>query len=116
MGSGGGGGGTGMGGAGQDVFLFQNLDEFGVDGLDMITDFENGDLIDLSGIDANTSASGDQAFSWTSSFTGQAGQIRMVGQSTPGSWLIEFDINGDALADASFIVQGAASPSSGWIL
>jgi hypothetical protein len=51
------------GGAGNDIFLFRHLsdsrDSYGVD---TITDFARGDRIDLSQIDANRLASGDQAF------------------------------------------------------
>jgi Ca2+-binding RTX toxin-like protein len=48
-----------QGGAGDDSFRF--LDAASADG-DTILDFEPGDLLDLSGIDANATAGGNQSF------------------------------------------------------
>jgi len=49
------------GGAGADTFVLDLYDSRMSDQL-LITDFASGDRIDLSGIDANTAAPGDQAF------------------------------------------------------
>ncbi len=38
-------------------------------GEDLITDFRNADLIDLSAIDANVGAPGDDAFTFVASFS-----------------------------------------------
>jgi uncharacterized protein (TIGR01370 family) len=70
------------GGSGADSFVFMRIDDTSTwsSSRDVITDFEVGrDHIDLSAIDANTSASGNQAFTLLAAagapFTG-AGQVR----------------------------------------
>ena len=76
---------TMTGGAGADTFVFKLADDIG-DGTrglrDVITDFMHAvDRVDLSGIDANTSARGDQAFTLLATpgaaFTAP-GQLRVV--------------------------------------
>ena len=56
------------GGAGNDVFIYNSENDSGITAAlwDVIKDFTAGqDLIDLSGIDADTTKAGDQAFSST---------------------------------------------------
>lgn len=91
---------TGMdelwGGAGADTFYFTSID-----GTDRIGDFERGsDKIDVSGIDANTSVQGVQAFSFigTALFTNTPGQLRVF-QDTDGKFYVAGDVNGDGVAD-----------------
>ncbi|MEA3011075.1 MAG: serralysin [Sphingomonadales bacterium] len=55
------------GGAGNDIFVgeinaSQVASKGGLISLDVVLDFAKGDIIDLSGIDANTGLAGDQAF------------------------------------------------------
>ncbi len=69
------------GGAGADRFQFTAIGDSVVGAnADRITDFSRaqGDKIDLSGIDANTGAAGNQAFSFIGSglFTHHAGELR----------------------------------------
>lgn len=88
------------GGAGNDTFVFSSLSDSIVANPDLITDFGNGkDKINLSGIDARTNASGDQAFTWigTSAFTGVAGQLRYY--QAGGDTFVTGDVNGDAVGD-----------------
>ncbi|HYE26712.1 MAG TPA: M10 family metallopeptidase C-terminal domain-containing protein [Allosphingosinicella sp.] len=92
------------GGGGADTFLYRSTAESGRDTIDRILDFTPGtDKIDLSGIDANTLAAGDQAFSWIGSnaFTGagaaSAGELRFY--ELLGSIWVEGDTNGDGVAD-----------------
>ena len=63
----------------------------------MIKDFSRsqGDVIDLSGIDANTKAGGNQSFSFIGSkgFSGDAGDLRYRNGEVSG------DVNGDKKAD-----------------
>ena len=63
----------------------------------MIQDFSRsqGDKIDLSGIDANTKMSGNQAFSYIGNdkFSGKAGQLQYKNGIVAG------DVNGDKAAD-----------------
>jgi Ca2+-binding RTX toxin-like protein len=88
------------GGGGADLFRYDNVAESNSASLDHILDFTPGtDRIELSRIDANTLAAGDQAFSWigSSAFTGSAGELRAF--ESGGSWFVEGDTNGDGAAD-----------------
>jgi Ca2+-binding RTX toxin-like protein len=98
-----------IGGAGADTFVLRSVAESGVGGgqRDVITDFLSGtDKIDFTGIDANTGAAGDQAFSMigTAAFTGVAGQLRYnwVGTDT----VMHGDVNGDGVADFQLVLTG----------
>ena len=72
------------GGRGSDVFFFRSAAEANGD---VIADFrrEEGDIIDVSSIDASSSIAGDQAFTWigTASFTavGQLGYAQLSGST-----------------------------------
>jgi serralysin len=93
-----------IGGAGADTFRYASPSDSGGSAVDHITDFAPGsDKIDLSMIDANSLAGGDQAFSWigSSAFSGSgaasAGQLRAY--QSGGDWFVEGDTNGDGNAD-----------------
>lgn len=102
-------GGTGAdiltGGAGSDRFVFRTGAEVAGD---RITDFSvaQNDIIDLSAIDANENAAGNQAFRWIGSgaFTGVAGQLRY--QVTGSDTRILLDTDGDRSADFSMALTG----------
>jgi Ca2+-binding RTX toxin-like protein len=95
-------GGTGKdllaGGFGSDRFTFKSITDSTV-GVqhDTIKDFSHsqGDHIDLAVIDADTTAAGDQAFSFVgaSAFTSVAGELRYA------AGLLQGDTNGDGVAD-----------------
>ncbi len=94
------------GGAGADVFVFASAAEAG-QGLrhDLIRDFRQAtDRIDLSGIDANTGLSGDQAFDFiaTAGFSAVAGELRFAHGFVAG------DVDGDGMAD--FRIEIGAQP------
>jgi serralysin len=93
------------GGAEADTFDFTSLKDSGITAAtrDVITDFQDGiDRINLSPIDANVLAAGDQAFNFigmNAKFTGTAGQLRSY--ETDRGHVVEGDVNGDGRADFS---------------
>ena len=97
------------GGGGNDVFVFGSLGDSSGSNSDMITDFATGDLLDLSGIDANASRSGDQAFAFvgTRGFSGSAGELRYA--AADGDTWIEGDVDGDRSADLVIRLDDAVS-------
>jgi VCBS repeat-containing protein len=101
-----------IGGAGQDIFRFLSLSDSTANsnGRDEILDFNstngpNHDLIDLSAIDANTNAAGNQAFTFigNGAFTNVAGQLRF----NTGNGRLSADVNGDGNADFSVDITGS---------
>ena len=98
------------GGLGADTFFF-GLNDFGINlraGADRIVDFTSaqGDLIDLSAIDARTNVAGNNAFSWigNAAFGNVSGQLRYVVDA--GNTYVEGDRNGDGLADFAIRLDG----------
>jgi serralysin len=86
------------GGDGADRFVFQFLSEDDT-GIDQIRDFSNGegDRIDVSAIDANSSAGGNQAFRFIGerAFSGEPGELRYR----------YIDLNGDEFGGVNTLVQ-----------
>jgi uncharacterized protein len=82
------GGDTLTGGDGNDTFVYRSTAESGGSFVDFISDFASGDKIDLSAIDANSTAAGNQAFAFVGpgAFTG-AGQVRIV-DNGDGTWTL----------------------------
>lgn len=113
---------------GTDVYVFRSVGELGNGAnADTIWDsMSESDLIDLSAIDADTTLAGDQAFGTFSfvqggpnapqAFTGQAGQIIENYDSVKGMYLVQFDTNGDAQADAALWIQGNGVTAANFIL
>lgn len=104
---GGGGSDVLLGGTGADSFLFDD-DDFGRPAAfeyDRILDFSQlqGDRIDLTGVDANSTLAGDQAFIFVGmdAFTNTAGQVRY--EQVSGKTYIYGDVDGDSVAD--FMIQ-----------
>jgi Ca2+-binding RTX toxin-like protein len=88
------------GGAGADTFVFASLTDSMIAATDLITDFESGvDQLDLSLIDADTGAMGDQSFVFVGSaaFSMVAGELQWVETGAEG--LLQGDVDGDGLAD-----------------
>lgn len=73
----------------------------------MITDFQRGqgDLIDLSFIDANSTVAGNQAFRFVGdgAFSGHAGEL--VARSTSAGTLVLGDVDGDGRADFGLLLD-----------
>lgn len=87
---------------GQDVFRF--ISGTDADG-DWIGDFRKGDKIDLSAIDADTTRSGDQAFTFAG--TGP-GHLTITGIGGGACVRISGDLDGDGMGDFSFSAAGLA--------
>lgn len=92
------------GGGGNDSFYFRALAESATGAMDHITDFNSGDHIDLSTIDASTTHSGNDAFAFIgeAAFSNVAGELRVVGAGS--DWTIQGDVDGDGIADISIAV------------
>ncbi|WP_137158267.1 hypothetical protein [Rhizobium sp. FKL33] len=89
------------GGKGKDVFVFKSIFDSTTAsfGRDTIFDFAAADTIDISAIDANTKASGNQAFSFigADSYHGKAGELRFVRSGS--DTYVYGDVNGDKTSD-----------------
>jgi Ca2+-binding RTX toxin-like protein len=106
---------TGNGGA--DVFRYDSTADSNGSSLDHILDFTPGtDKIDVSRIDADSIAAGDQAFTWIGSnaFSHTAGELRAENLNNMG-WFLEGDTNGDGSADfvVMLTLQGPTPLSAG---
>ncbi|MFP5075877.1 calcium-binding protein [Rhizobium sp. YIM 134829] len=93
------------GGKGADVFIFDSIRESVVGkNRDVIDDFRasEDDLVDLSGIDANTTRGGNQDFDFIGSgrFTKEAGELRF------SNGVLQGDVNGDGRADFEIKLTG----------
>ncbi|MFC1457340.1 M10 family metallopeptidase [Microvirga arabica] len=98
------------GGSGADTFVFSSSSHSRMSSADTITDFRRGsDHIDLRGIDANTKAAGNQAFTFIgkNAFRGKAGELRFADGVVAG------DVNGDKIADFGIKVTGLSALSKG---
>ncbi|WP_255646817.1 type I secretion C-terminal target domain-containing protein [Inquilinus sp. Marseille-Q2685] len=102
---------TGEGDADRFVFTTTGDSATGSANADRITDFSHaqGDRIDLSLIDANTGAAGNQAFSFigTEAYTGVAGQLRYVVSN--GDAVIAGDTDGDKVSDFNIVLDNIGS-------
>jgi serralysin len=95
-----------VGGNGADTFFFTGITDSNMEtGVDTIADFHHGqgDMIDLSQIDADTTTDGDQAFTVVSQFSGHAGQLVLAHAET--GYIVEGDVNGDGQADFEIAVH-----------
>jgi len=99
------------GGDGLDVFLYRLSSESSAGAWDVITDFMDGDKIDLTAIDANDSLAGNQAFNFIGvdvAFSGVAGQLRF----DSASHILSADINGNGSSDFNIGLAGIGSVTS----
>ncbi|HEY0012047.1 MAG TPA: hypothetical protein VGB79_04255 [Allosphingosinicella sp.] len=95
------------GGAGNDIFRYHRVEESNSTERDGIQDFNPGDLIDLSRIDADIETEGDQAFTFVggAAFSGQNGELRFENISLGGPvWMVQGDTNGDGVSDFEVIL------------
>jgi Ca2+-binding RTX toxin-like protein len=103
------------GGGGADVFRFGALSHGG----DTIRDFSlaDGDVIDLSRIDANSGRDGDQAFRFVDAFTGRTGQAVLTYDQARDRTVLQLDADGDGASDFSLLIAGEVTADpQGWVL
>ena len=93
------------GGAGADTFII-TADSIGVHEKDRISDFSvgDGDLLNLTAIDANTAVDGNQAFTAVAELTGAAGQMALSYKG--GTTTLTLDVDGDGKADYTMKIKG----------
>jgi Ca2+-binding RTX toxin-like protein len=107
------------GGAGADTFVWHMLAESGLDAVsvDVVTDFDyvEGDVIDVSSIDANTELDGNQAFTFigAADYTG-AGQIRVVDDGV--NTFLAFSTDSDPDNDGAIRIDGLVMPAADWFV
>lgn len=110
--TGGGGSDSLRGGAGADVFKYLAVQDSKTVAADTIADFSYADTIDLSAIDADARAAGNQAFTFIGkgAFSGAAGELRfsIVSYGLPGygRTTVEADVDGDKHADVLVELTG----------
>lgn len=101
------------GGAGKDTFLFKTVSELTTvkTATDTIFDFSQAqtDVIDLSAIDANAKATGNQSFSFIdgAAFSSKAGELRY--EQAASDTYVYGDIDGDGKANFVLHLVGAIS-------
>jgi Ca2+-binding RTX toxin-like protein len=106
------------GGAGADTFIWEFTAETGlaIPTMDRISDFNfaEGDRIDLSAVDANVYAAGNQAFTFigTGAFTGTPGEINYV--HVGGETIIQLQTGVDGDVEGSIRLTGLYTPDASW--
>jgi Ca2+-binding RTX toxin-like protein len=97
---------TMTGGGGSDTFLYTDTAQSAGASVDHITDFDAGDKIDLTQIDADATQAGDQAFAFigAAAFGHHAGELRAAFDAVNNVWTIEGDTDGNGSADFTILV------------
>ena len=103
------------GGEGADTFVYGSLKDSTVRSADHITDLTDEDWIDLSAIDANTTADGDQAFQIVDAFTHAAGQMTLAYVASDDITLVRMDVDGDGRADMQIVILGQHDDFTGFV-
>jgi len=94
------------GGAGADRFWFKGLKQSTPgNNRDVILDFENNDVIDVAEIDADSTRSGNQAFTFIGrkAFSGRPGELRLEGD------ILQGNVDPDVRPDFEIQVVGITS-------
>ncbi|AHE51937.1 calcium-binding protein [Sphingomonas sanxanigenens] len=105
------------GGTGFDRFVYTSTAESTADAADRITDFAKGDVLDLSAVDADSVAHGNQAFSIVSAFTRTAGELFLQYNPNSDTTLLRGDTNGDGVADMLILFTGdVRTLTTDWVL
>ncbi len=104
------------GGKGDDTFLYLSSQDSTAAQQDIITDLKGADVVDLTGIDADSIAAGDQAFHQVAAFSGARGELTLTFASATGRTTLAADITGDGLADFMLQIEGSHLSAAGWLL
>ena len=96
---------TMTGGAGQDTFIFRTGDTSNAQP-DLITDLALADVIDLSWLDADSTADNDQAFTLVSHFNSVAGELDLDYDLAGDVTRVLMDTDGDGVADITILAAG----------
>jgi Ca2+-binding RTX toxin-like protein len=104
------------GGGGADSFVFSSVKHTSADHPDLVIDLEAADLIDLSRIDADVTAGGNQAFHLVGALDGHAGQAALVYDAGADRTRLELDVDGDGSADAVVLFAGAHADFTNFVL
>ncbi len=103
------------GAGGNDTYLYRSVLESTAASKDTINDFNTGDKIDLSAIDAILGGgTSNDAFSFigANAFHNVAGELRAT--NVGGTWTVQGDVNGDGVADFELtVVVTDAHPLAG---
>jgi Ca2+-binding RTX toxin-like protein len=101
------------GGNGNDKFMFTDIAQTTVTAADVIGDWNAGDKIDLSAIDANSGMANDQAFTLigAAAFSGVAGQLQVTKDAV--NTFVKGDIDGNGSADFMITVWGTPALGAG---
>ena len=96
------------GGAGRDVYIYREWTDSSAAslGVDLLI-LQGDDRIDLSRIDADETAGGDQAFVLVEALSGEAGQLAVAYDAGAGLTRVLGDVDGDGLADLEITLRGA---------
>jgi Ca2+-binding RTX toxin-like protein len=104
------------GSTGADRFVYWVTQDSTATETDLVQDFNaaQGDLIDVSLVDADANQAGDQAFVEVAAFTGVAGQMTATYVAATFRTVLSFDTNGDGQAD--MVIHLTGQHTSGWVL
>jgi len=104
------------GGSGANTFQFDSPGASTPTARHLITDLRDGDLIDLSAIDADSTQGGDQAFHRVKALDGHAGELVLSWDSARGVTHLLADIDGDGHADFAVELTGKHDHFAGLVL
>lgn len=104
------------GGTGADTFVFSDVTDSRGGHLDLITDLQPGDEIDLSRIDADTTLEGDQSFRLVRAFDHNAGELALSYDTSTDETRLQADVDGDGQADMTVLISGRHGAIHGLVL
>ena len=105
-----------IGGGGDDAFIYRSVNQSLVGREDVISDLSQGDTINLSLVDADTTARGHQHFVQVGSLDGHAGEAALVYDAGTDVTRLQLDVDGDGQADAVIMIDGDHHEFDGLVL